>query len=353
MALRAAAGIVGAGLWALSACGHAQLAFAPEVTGTGGSSSARVQAQWSFLFAKEAGIKVDFVAANSVVGIRAAIDRTADFSATEIAMPVDEVAKQGLLQFPLLIGGVVLVVNIPGVEPGALRLNSHLVSRIYLGEIKHWNDEEIRAINPGLSLPKLPIKLVVREGGTGTAMALSTYLTQTEPHWASRVGASDLPRWPAPTTKVATVKVMGETVRATPGAIGFLNYDEAYRNKLAYTQLRNRAGQYVQPSATSILAAANLAGLGRTGERIPVLINVGGDHTWPLVEVTFILLDRQPRNLERARSTLRYFYSAFLQGDQMAADSGFVPLPAAIQARNIGHFRDVVGPDKLPLDFLK
>jgi len=248
---------------------------------------------------------------------------------------------------------VVMIVNIPGVEPGQLRLNSRLISRIYLGEIKNWNDDEIRAANPNLSLPRLPIKLVVREGGTGTAMALSTFLTQTEPQWAAKVGASDLPKWPAPAVKTATVKVMGETVKATPGAIGFLNYDEAWRNKLVYTQLRNRSGQYVQPSAATILSAANMAGLGRTGERIPTLINVEGEQAWPLVEVSFVLLDRKPKNLERARSTLRYFYSAFLQGDQMAADTGFVPLPSSVQARNVGHFRDIVGPDGQSLDFLK
>ena len=156
-----------------------------------------------------------------------------------------------------------------------------------------------------------------------------------------------------PTLKAVTVKVMGEIVQATPGAIGYINFDEAFRNKLSYTQLRNRAGQYVKPSQESFLATTSVAGLGRTGDRIPVLINVEGERSWPIVEVTYVLVDRKPKNVEGARSTLKFFFWAFLLGDQMAADTGFVPLPSNIQAHNVGRFRDVLAPNNTPLDFMR
>ena len=221
-------------------------------------------AQWGFLFTKQSGIKVGFVPANSGVGIREAIAHRIDFAPTEIPLSKEDLAKNELVQFPLLIGGVTVIVNIPGVLPGGLRLSSNLLANIYLGDIKFWNDQAIRALNPGISLPKLAIKLVVRETPASTTLALTSFSLKTDTTWASC--RRDFPQWLIPAIKAATVKVMGETVQSTPGAIGYLNYDEAFRNNLAYVQLRNRAGQYLKPSKDSILSAASVAGLGRRPE---------------------------------------------------------------------------------------
>jgi len=347
-----AAGLIGAVLLPLSSSSRAAPPVSPTVSGTGGSSATRVLAQWNFAFAKENRIQVNFAPANSDVGIREMIARNVDFGSTEIPLSAEDLAKHDLMQFPMLIGGVVVIVNIPGVTPGKLRLTSALVSRIFLGEIKSWNDEEIRAANPGLNLPKLPIKLIVRETAASTTLALTTFLAKTDRTWAARIGANKLPKWPAPTQPVATVRVMGEKVASTPGAIGYINFDEAYRNNYAYVMLRNRAGNFVAPSHDSIHSATATAGLGKTGDQIPELIDVAGAGTWPIVEVTYVLIDRNPRNIERARSTLRFFYWAFLQGDQMAAETGFVPLSSTSQARIVGRFRDVIAPDRKPVDFL-
>jgi phosphate transport system substrate-binding protein len=343
-----------AGVLALvfSPIGHAAQENA-SVRGTGGSSAAHVLAQWNFQFTKETRINVAFAPANSGVGIREMIARNVDFGATEIPLSLEDLKKSDLIQFPLLIGGVVVVVNIPGVEPGAMRLSSRLISRIYLGEIKLWNNEEIRAENPRLHLPPLPIKLVVRETAASTTLALTTYLAQTDPAWATRVGANDKPAWPVPALKVATVQAMSQTVQSTPGAIGYLNVDEAYRAKLTHVQLRNHAGIYLNPSHESILSAATMAGLGRSAEKAPNLINVEGAKSWPIVEITYVLLDRLPKTLDRSRSTLKFFYWAFMQGDEMAAETGFVPLPTGMQARVVGRFREVLSPDLTPLEFLK
>lgn len=325
---------------------------AQSVTGTGGSTAARVLAQWNFLFTKETRISVEYAPAHSAVGIREAIARSVDFGCTEIPLSVEELKKNDLIQFPLLIGGVVVAVNLPGVEPGALRLSPGLLSRIYLGEIKLWNDAEIRAENGTLTLPRLPIKLVVRGTPASTTLALTTYLAKTDRNWATRVGASSQPAWLVPAQQVGGVQAMGQAVQSTPGAIGYLNFDEALRHRLAVVQLRNQAGYYVKPSHASILAASDGAGLS-SAERVPSMINVEGASSWPIVEVTYVLLDRRPKSPERARSTLKFFFWAFLQGDQMAAETGFVPLPAFTQARVVGRFRDVLAPDKSPIDFLK
>lgn len=324
-----------------------------DVAGTGGSSATRVLEQWSQQFFKETQVSVKFVPATSDVGIREMTARHVDYGCTEIPLSAAELKRTDLLQFPLLIGGVVVVVNIPGVEPGVLRLNSNLVAKIFLGEIKSWGDDEIRAANPAVNLPRLPITLVVRETAASTTLALTSFLAMTDKVWATRIGASKLPQWPAPTQSAATVKVMGQKVQSTPGAIGYLNFDEALRTKLSYVQMRNRVGLYLKPSRESILTTATIAGLGRTGEEIPPLINVEGAGAWPIVEVTYVLVDRKPKRLERARSTLNFFFWAFRQGDRMAADTGFVPLPVSTQGRNIGSFRSVMGPDNAPLDFLK
>lgn len=346
---RAFAAFAGALLLGVASIGHAS----PAVKGTGGSTAARVMAQWNFQFGKETKINVGYAPANSSVGIREMIARNVDFGATEIPLSADDLKKNDLIQFPLLIGAAVVAVNIPGVEAGALRLDSGLLAKIYLGEIKLWNDNAIRAANPALDLPKLPIKLVVRETSASTTLALATFLAQTDRTWAARIGASAQPAWPAPTLKVPSVQGMSEMVRSTPGAIGYLSIDEAYRNKLAYVQVRNRAGQYVKPSHDSILAAVRASGFTRASDQIPNLFNVEGAGSWPMIEVTYVLLDRRPKNVDRARTTLRFFFWVFMQGDDMAAETGFVPLPSSMQARVVGRFRDVLGPNLTPLDFLQ
>lgn len=347
-----AAGLVCGALLAVCTAGHGAAPFSPAVSGTGGSSATRVLAQWNDAFARQSRIQVSFAPANSDVGIRAMIERSADFASTEIPLSPEDLNRHDLVQFPLLIGGVVPIVNIPGVAPGRLRLTSSLLARIFLGEITSWGDDDIRASNPGLNLPKLPIRLVVRQTAASTTLALTTFLARTDRNWATRIGPNKLPAWPAPTLPVATVMAMGEKVATTPGAIGYLNFDEAYRNRYSTVQLRNKSGQFVAASREAIQKASVTAGLGKTGDHVPELIDVAGEGTWPIVEVTYVLLERYPKSQERARSTLKFFYWAFLMGDQMASDTGFVPLSSTSQARIVSRFRNVQGSDRRPIDFL-
>lgn len=334
------------------AAAQAAPSHAPVVKGTGGSSATRVLNRWSEEFAKEHGIRAEFAPANSDVGIAEMTARRVDFGSTEIPLTPEQLRKSGLMQFPMLVGGVVPVVNIPGVGPGALRLSSGVLARILLGEVQFWDSPEIRALNPSLNLPRLRIQIIVRATSASTTLALTTFLAKTDKNWATRIGAEKLPKWPAPTQAVQNVRLMAEKVESTPGAIGYINFDEAYGRKLSHVMLKNKSGNFVAASHESIRNATVTAGLGKSGDHVPELIDVGGAATWPIVEITYGLVDQNPKDTARSRSTLRFFYWAFLQGDRMAAETGFIPLSSSSQAKIVGRYREVVGPDGKPIDYM-
>lgn len=344
-----------AGVTLLSALAFCQpvLAQNAEIKGMGGSAASRVLMQWSALSAKENKVSVTYATEEMDVRLREMIAGRTDFSATEVPFAPEVLKTRDLLQFPVFIGGVTPIVNIPGVKEGQMRLNADLLARIYMGKIKSWDDPRIRTINPNLSLPKLPIRLIVRGDAASTNLVFSMHLANHNADWKSAVGASKLPVWPAPVERVGGTKEMGEKVNAVEGAIGYVNYDEAFRKKLAFTQLQNHSGAYVPPWRPSFLSAAQNGGISNAGEEQPLLVDVKGASSWPIVIVTYILLDRHPKNLQQARSTLRFFYWSLLQGDDLATESGFIPLPASLQARIVGRFSDVLGPDNAPLQFLR
>lgn len=329
------------------------LAQSSSVKGTGGSAATRILTQWNFLSAKELKINVSYATAVSDVGIREIIARNVDFACSEIPLTPNEIKKNDLVQFPLLIGGVVPIINVPGVKAGEMRLNVDLLASIYMGKIKSWDDERIRSANPTLKLPRLPIRLIAREEPASTTLAFTTHLANGNSAWRSGPGINKLPAWPVPVERVVSTQGMGEMVKNSVGAIGYINFDEAFRGRLVYTQLKNRAGSYLVPQNRTFQATAVQAGLARAGEQLPLLIDVDGADSWPIVYVTYVLLDRRPKDVERARSTLRFFYWVFLQGDNMAAESGFVPLPISMQARIVGSFREVLGPNNAPIEFLR
>ncbi|OGB21338.1 MAG: phosphate ABC transporter substrate-binding protein PstS [Burkholderiales bacterium RIFCSPLOWO2_02_FULL_57_36] len=329
------------------------LAQSTEIRGTGGSAATRILTQWNFLSAKENKVNVSYATAVSDVGIREIIARSVDFACSEIPLAPDELKKNDLVQFPLLIGGVVPIINVPGVKAGQMRLNADLLANIYLGKIRTWDDEWIGSVNPSLRLPRLPIKLIAREEPASTTLAFTMHLAKGNRTWGSGPGVDKRPAWPVAVERAVSTQGMGEKVKNTPGAIGYINFDEAFRGGLVYTQLKNRSGAYVMPWNQTFQSTATNAGVARAGEQLPLLIDVDGADSWPIVYVTYVLLDRRPKSAERARSTLKFFYWVFLQGDNMAAESGFVPLPSASQARIVGRFRDVLGPDNAPIDFLR
>lgn len=330
----------------------AQSAELAQIKGTGGSAATRILNQWNFLSAKENKIEVVYATAVSDVGIREIIARHVDFACSEIPLSPQDLKKNDLIQFPLLIGGVVVVVNVPGVETGQMRLNAELLAAMYLGRIRSWDDQAIKNLNPSLKLPKMPIRLVGRSEPASTTLAFTTHLTKHSRAWASSMGVTKLPVWPAPVEPAASTQDMGEKVKTLPGAIGYLNFDEAFRGNLAVTQLKNLAGNYLIPGSQSFQNTAISAGVARAGEQLPLLVDVKGAQAWPIVYVTYVLLDRHPKNVANARLTLKFFYGVFLRGDAMAAESGFVPMPTSSQARSVGSFRDVLGPNNTPIEYL-
>jgi phosphate transport system substrate-binding protein len=275
-----------------------------------------------------------------------------DFGASDEPLPPADLQRHALLQFPTLIGGLVPAVNIKGVKTGDLRLTPQVLARIYAGQARRWNDPEIAALNPTLQLPAQPIRRIVREEASGGTRAWTEYLARHDKAFEAKVGVGQKVNWPGEVLSGRGNKGVTELLKATEGAIGYVSYQEVVRHQLTAARLRNKDGQFVLPNERSFLAAVAASGLGRTEDDQGKLLDMGGAESWPLTEATYVLLPKVPADAQRARRTLSFFYWVFAQGDAMAADTGFVPVPTRLQARVLGRFREIVGPDGKPIEYL-
>ncbi|HEY1393174.1 MAG TPA: phosphate ABC transporter substrate-binding protein PstS [Methylibium sp.] len=307
-----------------------------EVTlnGTGATFPAKVYAQWAESYAKERGIVVHYEGTGSSMGQKQIKARAVDFGATDVPMSSAELEKNGLFQFPTLVGGVVPVVHLPGVAAGRLHLNAEVLAGIFTGHIQRWNDPAIAALNPGLALPEQHITRVVRADGSGTTEVFVSYLKQVAPGQAADiVGQGTTVQWPGSVNAVEGSGKVAAAVKATPGAIGYISSDYVLRENLTPASLRNKRGDWVNPSIESYRAAVRAGGLFRDSLEAAPLLDVDGPGVWPIVTATYIVVDRSPASLERAGRTLNFFYRSFLMGDRAVAGSGFAPLPTETQAR--------------------
>ncbi len=268
-------------------------------------------------------------------------------------IPIKEAALQqaSLVQLPTLVGGIVPIVNLPGLRNGDLKLTGAVLGDIYLGNIKVWNDERIRKLNPGLTLPASPIRIIVREGRSGSTSALTDYLTVTNTQWASSTGKSDLPTWPVDTKRAKTTDDMVQAVRSTPGGLGYAGFDALLNGQTTWVALSNATGNFAQPSVQAFRSAVTESNFGRNADEYASLINQSGT-AWPITTATFILVPTNPAAIARAESTLQFLYWALQRGDAMVAASGFSPLPVSLQARVVSRFNKVLGANKQPLNFV-
>ncbi len=315
----------------------AALAQNAEVRGTGASFPAKVYAQWAEVYSKQTGAPLTYKFAGSSAGVKAVSERSVDFGASDVPLSTAELDKRGLFQFPTLVGGIVPVVNLSGVEPGELRLDAATLARIWAGQITRWNDPAIRALNPRLSLPGQAITRVVRSDGSGTTTVFVEYLRKAAPAEAAGiVPDGGRAQWPGTTVGVdGSGKVVAE-VKATPGAIGYVSSDYAQRESLTGVSLKSAQGDYVKPTLMSFRAAIVAGGLFKNSLEPTSLLNLEGAGVWPIVTATYVLVPREPVSLERASRTLNFFYQSFLKGDSAVAGTGFAPLPVATQARIVG-----------------
>ena len=302
----------------LSACNAA------ELTGAGATFPAPLYSKWASEYNKASGNKVNYQSIGSSGGIKQITAKTVDFGASDMPLTPEELNEKGLVQFPTVIGGVVPVVNLPGIQPGQIKLTGDLLAKIYLGSIKKWDDKAIADLNAGLKLPSQDIGVIRRADGSGTTFIFTNYLAKVSSEWKSKVGEGTTVKWPAGLGGKGNEGVSAFVTRL-PGSIGYVEYAYAKQNKLTHVQLQNADGKFVQPSDTAFKAAA--AGADWKNSFYEILTNQKGADTWPISGATFILMYKQQDSAAKASEVLKFFNWAYANGDKMADDLDYVPLP--------------------------
>lgn len=298
-----------------------------QITGAGASFPNPIYQKWAEAARGAIGIQLNYQSVGSGAGINQIKNRTVDFGATDAPLNEAQLNEANLLQFPSVMGSVVPIVNIPGIAIDQLKLTGEIIAEIYLGKINRWNDAKIAALNPGVTLPALAIAPVYRADGSGTTFIFTSYLSATSAEWKDKVGAATSVRWAAGNGARGNEGVAGG-VRNTRGGIGYVENAYATRNQLVTTQLRNKAGQFVKPTMEAFLAAASNANWAVPGFAANI-IDQGGETSWPIVSPTFILLPKNPSDAARSANVRKFFDWAYTNGDAMARELEYIPLPAA------------------------
>ena len=304
------------------------LALAAEITGAGASFPAPVYAKWAEAYQKATGNRVNYQSIGSSGGMRQIRAKTVDFGASDAPLKPEELEKDGLVQFPTVIGGVVPVVNIPGVKPGQLRLNGQVLGDIYLGKITKWNDKAIADLNPGVQLPNQDVGVVRRADGSGTTFIFTNYLSKVNAEWKQKVGEGTAVQWPVGLGGKGNEGVAA-FVQRLPGSIGYVEYAYAKQNKLAYALMQNAAGGYVAPEENAFKAAAAGAEWTKSGF-YEILTNMPGKESWPITGATFILIHKSPEKPQQVAEVLKFFNWAFSNGDKLALELDYVPMPDTV-----------------------
>ena len=309
--------------------GRPALAQGAQITGAGATFPNPVYQKWAEAAKAATGITVNYQSVGSGAGINQIKNRTVDFGASDAPLTVAQLAEANLLQFPSVMGSLVPIVNIPGIENEQLKLTGELLAEIYLGKVTKWNDPKIVALNPGVTLPNLAIAPAYRADGSGTTFVWVSYLAAVSPEWKEKVGVGTSVRFPAGTGARGNEGVAG-TVKNIRGAIGYVENAYAITNKLVTTQLRNKAGEFVKPTQEAFVAAAANADWSVPGMAAS-LIDQQGAASWPIVSPTFILLPKNPADAERSRNVMKFFDWAFRNGASLAQEMEYIPLPAKVQ----------------------
>jgi phosphate transport system substrate-binding protein len=300
---------------------------AASLTGAGATFPAPVYAKWADTYLKATGNKVNYQSIGSSGGVKQIIAHTVDFGASDAPLSDEKLAQDGLFQFPTVIGGVVLAVNIPGVKSGELVLDGATLGDIYLGKIKKWDDPAIAKLNPNLALPSRNIAVVRRADGSGTSFVFTSYLAKVNNDWKTNVGVGSTVKWPTGLGGKGNDGVAA-FVQRLPGAIGYVEYAYAKQNSLAYTRLVSADGKPVSPTEESFSNAAKGADWSKTFAQD--LTNQKGDNVWPVTSTTFILLHKTPKRPQQAVEVLKFFDWAYKEGALQANALDYALLPAAV-----------------------
>ncbi|MXN75273.1 phosphate ABC transporter substrate-binding protein PstS [Burkholderia sp. 4701] len=307
----------------------AVVAQAADITGAGSTFAAPIYTKWADAYQKAGGAKVNYQGIGSSGGLKQIIAKTVDFAGSDAPLKDDELAKEGLFQFPTVVGGVVPVVNVPGVKAGELVLSGAVLGNIYLGKIKKWNDPAIAALNPKVKLPDTDVAVVRRADGSGTSFIWTNYLSKVNDEWKSKVGEGTAVNWPTGTGGKGNDGVAA-FVQRLPGAIGYVEWAYAKKNGMVYTALKNATGTVVEPKTETFKAAA--AGADWSKSFYQILTNQPGKEAWPVVGATFVLLHAKQDKPERGAETLKFFNWAFGNGAQAATALDYISLPEPVVA---------------------
>jgi phosphate transport system substrate-binding protein len=304
-------------------------ASAVDITGAGATFPYPIYAKWADAYRKQTGVGMNYQSIGSGGGIKQITAKTVDFGASDAPMKAEDLQKNGLLQFPAIMGGVVPVYNVKGIEAGKLRFTGELLAQIYLGKVKSWNDPAIAKANPGVNLPGQAISVVHRSDGSGTTFLFTNYLAKVSADWNSAVGEGTSVSWPSGVGGKGNEGVANYVSRID-GAIGYVEYAYAKQNKLAFAMMANKEGKFVAPNDASFKAAAAGADWAKTAGMGVVLTDQRGAGSWPITGASFILIHATQAKPETAKEVLKFFDWAFKNGDQMALELDYVPMPDAV-----------------------
>jgi phosphate transport system substrate-binding protein len=304
-------------------------ASAADISGAGATFPYPIYAKWADTYKKETGVGLNYQSIGSGGGIKQIKAKTVTFGATDAPLKGDELEKAGLTQFPMVMGGIVPVVNLEGVKPGDIVLDGPTLAKVFLGEIKKWNDPAIAKLNGSVKLPDQAIAIVHRSDGSGTTFNFAYYLGDVSPEWKAKVGVSTALEWPAGIGAKGNEGV-ANNVANTKGSIGYVEYAYAKQNKLTFTKMINKAGKTVSPTSDAFqAAAANANWKSQPGYGV-ILANQPGDSSWPMTAATWILIYKAPADANAAAEALKFFAWSYAKGGKAAEELDYVPMPANV-----------------------
>ncbi|MTI13763.1 phosphate ABC transporter substrate-binding protein PstS [Sansalvadorimonas verongulae] len=302
------------------------------INGAGASFPHPIYARWAEDYNTETGTRINYQAIGSGGGIRQITAKTVDFGATDAPLNIERLDKENMIQFPMVMGSIVPVINVPGIEPGQLRLDGKTLADIYLGKIKRWNDDAIVRLNPGLNLPRRAIYVVHRSDGSGTTYNFTDYLSRVSPEWKENIGANTDISWPSAATTIGGNGNAGVAnfVSRTRGAIGYVEFAFAKQNDLTYTQLQSADGKFLQPTMETFQAAAANADWANAPGFKLLLNNQPGADSWPMTAATFILMHKDQVDGDKARTILNFFEWSYEHGNEQAIALDYIPMPDSV-----------------------
>jgi phosphate transport system substrate-binding protein len=329
MVTRFKRGLTGVATAVVVAAGLTGAGYAADITGAGATFPYPIYAKWAEAYKSKTKIGLNYQSIGSGGGIKQIKAKTVDFGASDMPLKGKDLSKIGLTQFPTVMGGVVPVYHLPGIQAGAIKFSGPLLADIFLGKVKKWNDPAITKLNPGVKLPSRAITVVHRSDGSGTTFIFTNYLSKVSPAWKDKVGNSTAVQWPAGIGGKGNEGVAA-FVQKSVGSIGYVEYAYALQNKLTYGQLQNKAGKFVKPDAAAFqAAAANADWKSKPGFGI-LLTDQPGAKSWPISGATFILMYKKQMHPDRALEVLKFFSWSYKNGDNLAMKLDYVPMPDSV-----------------------